>query len=113
MRWDKSALNELCYPQGLLVDMAGTLYIADRGNNSVVRWFTRAKKSTLIIDISDRKEVLNHVNKPMDISLDSHGYLYLLDNWNERIIRSSFEYFQSNNWRSLCCTMDHLQYNKN
>ncbi|CAF1605162.1 unnamed protein product [Rotaria magnacalcarata] len=44
-----SALAQLKYPEGLFVDTLGTLYVADTGNNRVMRWIQGDKKQGAVI----------------------------------------------------------------
>ncbi|CAF2108053.1 unnamed protein product, partial [Rotaria magnacalcarata] len=84
-----SALTQLNYPQGLFVDTLGTLYVADTGNNRVMRWTQGAKQGTVIV--GGYGAGANQLNWPMGLSFDRHGNLYVADLSNHRVQRFSIE----------------------
>jgi uncharacterized protein (TIGR03437 family) len=82
---------QLNLPQGLAVDSAGNLYVADSANNSV-RMVTPAGTIAKVAgggtDTSDGISALKAMlAKPYGIALDAKGNLYIADSDNNRIRR--------------------------
>ncbi|CAF5163303.1 unnamed protein product, partial [Rotaria sp. Silwood1] len=42
-------LTQLSYPEGVVVDQLGTVYVADRGNNRIMRWPKGATQGSVIV----------------------------------------------------------------
>lgn len=65
-------------PEGIAVDKAGTLYVADNGNNTVTEYAagSQSPKVTLSTDISN----------PLDVSVDSNGILYITEGSRDAIL---------------------------
>ncbi|CAF4584604.1 unnamed protein product, partial [Rotaria magnacalcarata] len=59
-----NALTQLYGPQGLFVDTVGTLYVADAGNNRVMRWTRQATQGTLIVGGNSAGAGANQLNGP-------------------------------------------------
>ncbi len=83
---------ELAIPQGVVVDSAGNLYIADNGNQRI----RKVSASTGIITtvVGNGAQGYNgdnilatnaKLNLPLGLALDSAGNLYIADSGNERI----------------------------
>ncbi|CAF1415566.1 unnamed protein product, partial [Rotaria magnacalcarata] len=85
------ALTQLENPNGLFVDMLGTLYVADTSNNRVMRWTQGAKKGTVIEGGNGQGAGANQFIYPVGLSFDRHGILYAVDGGNERVQRFSIE----------------------
>ncbi|CAF4623255.1 unnamed protein product, partial [Rotaria socialis] len=75
-----SALAQLSYPYGIFVDTLGTLYVADTGNNRVMRCTQGDKKQgTVIVGGNGRGAGANQFQYPYGLSFDRHGNLYVVD----------------------------------
>jgi trimeric autotransporter adhesin len=82
-------------PNGVAVDSAGNLYIADSGNNrvriitaaGVIR--TIAGNGTSGFIGGDGSVMLATLNFPTGVAVDSAGNLYIADTWNNRVRKVS------------------------
>ncbi|CAF2106852.1 unnamed protein product, partial [Rotaria magnacalcarata] len=45
---DGNALTKLSFPSGIFVDTLGTLYVAEEGNDRVMRWTQGATQVTVV-----------------------------------------------------------------
>ncbi|CAF4211714.1 unnamed protein product, partial [Rotaria magnacalcarata] len=86
-----SALTQLWYPYGIFVDTLGTLYVADYGNDRVMRWTQGATQGTVIAGGNGNGAGANQLSGPVGLSFDQHGNLYLSDRNNYRVQRFSIE----------------------
>ncbi len=92
-----TARNRMYLPQGMVVNAAGALFIADSSNHRVLRFDNAAAKA----DGADADGVLgqlyftskvlgsrvrNGMYYPAGVSLDSEGQLYVADSGNDRIL---------------------------
>ena len=79
-------LDRLSGPQGIFVDAAGNLFIADQLNNRVVRWVPGATSGVLVAGGTSGAE-LNQLNGPRAVYVGIDGMLYVVDQGNRRILR--------------------------
>ncbi|CAF3362909.1 unnamed protein product, partial [Rotaria socialis] len=87
-----NALTQLSYPDGIFVDTLGTLYVADGGNNRVMRWTQGDKKQgAVIVGGNGSGAGANQFSSLVALSFDRHGNLYVVDHWNHRVQRFSIE----------------------
>jgi serine/threonine protein kinase, bacterial len=66
----------LSYPEGVAVDSAGSVYVADRGNNRVVK--LPAVSTALALSL---------LNSPLQLAVHSAGNVYVADRGNDRVIK--------------------------
>ncbi|CAF5143094.1 unnamed protein product [Rotaria sp. Silwood1] len=78
------ALTQLYHPNGLFVDMLGTIYVADWGNG-VMRWPKGAKQGTVIVGGNREGAEANQFNGLSGLSFDRQGNLYVVDHLNNRV----------------------------
>jgi sugar lactone lactonase YvrE len=70
--------SNLNNPEGVGVDNAGNVYIADTGNNAIERW-----------NVADQtvSNALSGLYQPGDVTFDGAGNLYIADTYNDLIKR--------------------------
>lgn len=86
-------LNEYI-PQGVWLDAAGTIYVADSGNHQLMRWCRGATRRTVLVGENVDGKIANQVYRPIGLSSDHHGNLSVVDKWNHRVQR----FLLKNNW---------------
>ena len=72
-------LTQLSRPLGVRVDAAGTVYVADCGNDRVMRWSRGATQGTVVVGGNGWGEGANQFNCPTGLSFDRQGNLYVAD----------------------------------
>ncbi|CAF1417678.1 unnamed protein product, partial [Didymodactylos carnosus] len=82
-----SAQNQLKAPNGIFVDCAGNIYIADSQNNRIVRWAKGATSGCTVVGDSSGKAGSSDslLNRPIDVRLTKSGNMFVLDSGNNRI----------------------------
>jgi DNA-binding beta-propeller fold protein YncE len=102
--WDgaATATGRLSYPHGIAVDTAGTIFVADSGNNRIVAgntsgdgfsWgsfcnlTTEAKEGCMDPDGTGPLPLgAGQFNEPWGVAVDAtRGWVYVADTWNHRI----------------------------
>jgi uncharacterized protein (TIGR03663 family) len=91
--------GQLSYPRAIALDQAGNLYVADSGNNRVVRFDTAGQSSAWggFCDLSTGQGCIDpdaagpqplgagQFYEPWGIAVDAQGRVYVADTWNHRI----------------------------
>jgi uncharacterized protein (TIGR03437 family) len=96
----QSNSNGLWFPSGLTVDSSGNLYVADTGNNRIVRYPRGASIPDLVIgqpsanfNLANQgqgvpgQSTLNLQGRQTELVFDSAGRLYVTDVANNRVLR--------------------------
>ncbi|CAF4662464.1 unnamed protein product, partial [Rotaria magnacalcarata] len=78
-------------PRGLFVDTLGTLYVAQWGNDRVIRWPQGALQGTVVLDGNGEGAEANQFKFPFGLSFDRDSNLYVVDWFNNRVQRFSLE----------------------
>ncbi|BBI31186.1 NHL domain-containing protein [Cohnella abietis] len=87
----KANLAKLQDPQGVAVDSAGNIYIADSFNNRIRKVDTSGEISTVAGIFNsgywgdDVAATSTPLNRPTGVAVDSQGNLYIADSYNNRI----------------------------
>lgn len=81
--------RQLNYPNGLFVDDALTLYIADTQNHRIQKWSHGASAGITVAGSSSGQSgnSLALLSYPESLVVDTDGYTYIVDRGNNRIIR--------------------------
>ncbi|CAF5186847.1 unnamed protein product, partial [Rotaria sp. Silwood1] len=80
-----NGLTQLSSPQGVVVDQLGTVYVADWGNDRIMRWPKGATQGSVIVGGNGSGEQSNQLNEPIGLSFDRHGNLYVVEYGNHRV----------------------------
>ncbi|CAF3869512.1 unnamed protein product [Rotaria sp. Silwood1] len=86
-----NGLTQLSCPQGVVVDQLGTVYVADLGNNRIMRWPKGATQGSVIVGGNGKRGQLNQLNQYQfkwvtDVALtDVHKCAFFRENdsWNK------------------------------
>lgn len=80
-------VSGLTNPNGLALDLQGNLYVADTGNNHILKVLPDGTVSTL--DNAGVFTGVSAMSSPQQLAVDSAGNLYIADSGNNRIIKVS------------------------
>jgi sugar lactone lactonase YvrE len=84
-----AAANQLNQPQGLAVDttvVAGTVYVVNSQQHTIVQWTTSATVGTVVAGINGTSGSSSTLlTYPVSIKLDSYSNMFVVDNNNHRI----------------------------
>jgi DNA-binding beta-propeller fold protein YncE len=72
-------------PMGITANSLGDVYVADTGNDRIVRLFNPKKQLRFVTAIGGRGSKPGQFLEPHDVALDSKGFLYVADTGNHRI----------------------------
>lgn len=75
------AAEFLVHPQGLAVDAAGNLHVADSGNNRVLKFAAELNEATEV--------PFDHLDNPYGVAVDGRGQVYVTDNGTGRVLMFS------------------------
>jgi len=80
-------------PYGIVIDLDGSILVADQGNHSIRRVTPDGKVTTIVgnglPDMIDGDVEVAQLNMPQDLAIDSDGNLFVSDAGNHRIRRIS------------------------
>jgi tetratricopeptide (TPR) repeat protein len=71
-------------PRDLFIDKQGFLFVADTGNNRVVKLNKNGEMMAVFTDANGKP-----FNSPQGLFVDTQGYLYITDTGNQRIVQLS------------------------
>jgi sugar lactone lactonase YvrE len=84
-------LTQINGPEGVLVDLMGTVYVADRRNHRVTRWCKGITGRDVIVAGNEGGGKANQLNMPTGLSFDRYGNLYVVDWGNKRVQRYTIQ----------------------
>ncbi len=76
--------NQLNSPFGLFVDASRTVFVADAGNNRVLR-FAPGSSAGVVVAGGSKGPGANQLDSPLDVFVDAGGNLYVADAGNYRV----------------------------
>ncbi|CAF4975700.1 unnamed protein product [Rotaria sp. Silwood1] len=86
-----NSLTQLYYPQGIVVDQLGTIYVADYFNHRIMRWPEGVVQGTDIIGENGKGAQSNKLKYPVGLSFDRYGNLYVSEYENHRVQKFNIE----------------------
>lgn len=81
------ALNQLWNPNGIYVDDAGNVYVAEEVNARVTKWAPGATTAVIVAGGNGNGYGNNQLYYPEDVTLDSQGNLYVLNAYSGYIMK--------------------------
>ncbi|CAF1575360.1 unnamed protein product [Adineta ricciae] len=89
-------LNQLSYPSGIFIDKDRNIFIADWGNDRIVRWKRNENRGIIVAGGNGKGNSLNQLNWPTDVIFDErNNSIVIADFGNRRVIRWFFNTNQS------------------
>ena len=81
------ASNLLSYPYGISLDGANSLYIADRLNNRVQKYFSGGSSGVTVAGQANGASGMApaYLNIPVHIAVDLNSNIYVADSYNHRV----------------------------
>lgn len=79
---DNQLLNQ---PHGICANSRGDVYVADTGNNRIVRLFNPGHKLEYVTSINGQKSPSGKFNSPQQVALDNSGNIYISDTGNNLV----------------------------
>ncbi|CAF5179824.1 unnamed protein product, partial [Rotaria sp. Silwood1] len=86
-----NGLTQLSRPEGVVVDQLGTVYVADRWNDRIMRWPKGATHGNVIVGGNGAGGQSNQLNGPFGLSFDRDGNLYVVEHNNHRVQKFNIE----------------------
>ena len=77
--------RKLKSPRGIAANSRGDVYVADTGNNRIVRLFNPKSNLQFVKGIGKYGIKQGEFNRPRDVFLDSQGNVYVTDTGNNRV----------------------------
>ena len=84
-------MDQLAYPNSVVVDQLGTVYVADSDNNRIVRWPRGATSGIVIAGGRGQGSQLDQISSPTDLAFDLEGNLYVADDNNHRVLKYAID----------------------
>ncbi|CAF4101752.1 unnamed protein product [Rotaria sordida] len=85
-------LNQLFYPDSIILDpITRIMYLADYGNNRIVKWLPNAQQGQIIAGGNGQGTGVNQFFRPLGIKFDSSNWNLFVTDWaNSRIQKFLF-----------------------
>ncbi|CAF1307447.1 unnamed protein product [Adineta ricciae] len=84
-----SGLTQLSDPSAVVLEKSKIMYIADAGNNRILRWIIGSNYGSVIVGTDSYGNLPTQLYRPQRLRFDSKGNLYVLDNMNYRVQKFS------------------------
>ena len=82
---EKRGIQKLNQPRGIVANEQGDVYVADTGNNRIVKFFNPGHELIYERCVGVLGSSPAQFNQPHDVALDSQGNLYIADSGNNRV----------------------------
>jgi sugar lactone lactonase YvrE len=83
-------MNQLSSPRGIFIDDDQNLYIADCGNDRILKWIYHTKRNQIVAGGNRKGDKMNQLNCPTDVVIDYETNSFIIaDQDNRRVIRWS------------------------
>lgn len=82
---NESEGKRLNNPKGIAANEKGDVYVADTGNNRIVRFFNPKKELKFVLAIGGKGALPGYFNAPKDVAMDANDMVYVADTGNHRI----------------------------
>ena len=92
-----SGVGQFSSPQGIAIDPAGHIWVADAGNNRIVEFDNLGGANWKTLGSSGTGT--NQFNAPSSIAFDAQGRIYVADTGNNRLVR--IDNISGQNWMTL------------
>ncbi len=86
-----SSLSQFYNPAGLWMGADGKLYVADQGNNRIVKWDTGGLVGTLVAGGNGVGDSINQFNSPNGVWGDGTGGVFVADRNNNRVMHWAYD----------------------
>ncbi|CAF1543727.1 unnamed protein product [Adineta ricciae] len=81
-------LNQLSDPFGIFIDKHRNIFIADWGNDRIVRWKRNENRGTVVAGGNGKGNSLNQLDRPTDVIFDEqNNSIIIADYGNRRVMR--------------------------
>ena len=80
-----NAPNQLSMPYGMYIDINKNLYIADAGNNRIIKYAPDSTNGIIVAGGNGNGSAANQLHNPFGVWVDKNGYLYVADAGNNRV----------------------------
>ncbi|CAF3404643.1 unnamed protein product [Rotaria sp. Silwood1] len=77
--------DQLAFPNGVIVDQLGTVYVADTDNRRIIRWPRGATTGSIIAGGHGPDSEPDQLDNPTNLSFDIEENLYVVDPSNHRV----------------------------
>jgi sugar lactone lactonase YvrE len=82
-----SGNGALNHPLAAKIDALGNLYVADNGNNRVVKWIPGSTTGVVVAGMGGTGSGPDQLNSPNGVEVDAMGNIYISDENNDRVQR--------------------------
>ncbi|CAF3955499.1 unnamed protein product [Rotaria magnacalcarata] len=80
-----SDLRSLRYPVSIFIDNNDTLYVVDRDNHRIVKYFVNTSTGVLVAGTGTPGSTASELSSPKDVAIDQYGAVIVADSNNYRI----------------------------
>ncbi|CAF1429397.1 unnamed protein product, partial [Adineta ricciae] len=84
---ERNHLSQLKYPNGIIVDDKGQIYVADGNNHRIMRWCEESREDEIIVGGNREGNKSYQLSYSRGLSFDVQRNLYVADFENHRILR--------------------------